>query len=305
MRKKQIADTEIMIVEPFTSYRKQEEGYFKKLNLILPAKIDQIGDFLQAQLDKGNAPQSVSVLAFAIKRELKKKYSNQFDFKGSRLEWRIDNFFKTYIVKKREVIRRAPPPVPDILQFLKTPAIRTRTMARFLFVSGCRVQEMCSIRLIEMRRLLDRETNEWYYEILVHGKGSMTSKGPRDRIILMPDSLIATVTEIFGGRIYLFETRSGRPYNRKEVYAMFRDVSIKYVGYNINPHSLKHAFCDLMTREHHDKITDIARHVGTSVEILTRTYTRGQIKPRYLPLQEQASHKSQKSLANYIQSSGG
>lgn len=110
---------------------------------------------------------------------------------------------------------------------------RQQSFFRFLWLSGCRVSEMCSIRLDQCH--VDGEV----VKIRIMGKGQ------KERIIRVPYELFAELIRVYHGSIYLFETAGGKQYDRSYVSKEITKVG-KKMKKRISAHTLRHSFATRM-----------------------------------------------------------
>ena len=106
--------------------------------------------------------------------------------------------------------------------------VRTACIIRFLFATGCRVSEMCAARVKDVKV-------NGMVSILVRGKGN------KERTVKISVALYEAIRGTFAGNTYLFETRTGNPYNRSNVWTALQRVSER-----LHPHILRHSFATLL-----------------------------------------------------------
>lgn len=96
-----------------------------------------------------------------------------------------------------------------------------------LFWTGCRVTELINIKLADVK--LNGIAN-----------ARVLGKGGKERTVYLPLSLYEEIKQVFKGKTYLFETRTGRSLTRMDVHKELRRQSLKR-GYDIHPHTLRHS----------------------------------------------------------------
>lgn len=110
---------------------------------------------------------------------------------------------------------------------------RQRSFLQFLWVTGCRVSEMCTIRLDQC--LVDGKI----VKIRIMGKGQ------KERIIRIPREFFTELTRLYTGTTYLFETAGGKRYDRSYVSKEITKVG-KRMKKKISAHTLRHSFATRM-----------------------------------------------------------
>lgn len=133
----------------------------------------------------------------------------------------------------------------------KCRSARQRAFIMFLYSTGCRIAELCGIKL-------DRcELQGSTVKIRVLGKGS------KERFVKIQAALFETIQETFQGKKYLFETSNGRAYDTDYVSAQIKKIG-KLIGRKISAHSLRHTWATRMIEAHPDKIDAISKYLGHS-----------------------------------------
>jgi len=133
---------------------------------------------------------------------------------------------------------------------------RQRLFMRFLWVSGCRVSEMLSIK----RQNVRIEGSTAFIRI--------TGKGAKERVLRIPSTLHNSIVSTFKGSIYLFETSSGKPYTRSYVSAQIKKLGKKFLRRSISAHSFRHSFATRKIAET-GKIKAVSRYLGHSSTSIT------------------------------------
>ncbi len=137
---------------------------------------------------------------------------------------------------------------------------RWKTIAKFFWTTGCRVGDLCSIKLRDCRQLDDS-----LIEIRILGKGNRT------RYIAIPIELFQEIRHTFGGIVFLFETEWHNQMTTSRVGKIVTKIGNKLLGRRIYPHLFRHTFITAQVKSGHD-IGAIAEFVGNSPEILARVY---------------------------------
>ncbi len=137
---------------------------------------------------------------------------------------------------------------------------RWAAIAMFLWVTGCRVGDLCQIKLRDCR-----DTNDGLIEIKVLGKGQ------KKRNIAIPKDLYQEIRQTFGGIIYLFESSSKERLTPSRVQKLMSKLGKKILGRHIFPHLFRHTFITAQVKAGND-IAAIAEFVGNTPEIIARHY---------------------------------
>ena len=162
---------------------------------------------------------------------------------------------------------------------------RMSLIIRFLYHTGLRVSEMCSIQLSDIKE------NGTYAHVRVLGKGE------KERWIKVEKSLYAEVRTVFGGQLYLFETQShyrtrkdgtmqgGKPYNRSYVTAQIAKLGKRILGKDsVSAHSLRHSFATHMIQAG-KSLKAVSNYLGhSSVATTADLYVHDELDLEDLPL---------------------
>ena len=112
-------------------------------------------------------------------------------------------------------------------------------MVEFLAESGCRVSEMLTCKLDNVKNAVGRE----YHNVRIMGKGS------KERILMVNSGLIDRIRTKFAGTKYLFE-HSGKRYDRNFVSATIRQAGRVYLNREIGAHTFRHSFATAKLKKH-------------------------------------------------------
>ena len=128
----------------------------------------------------------------------------------------------------------------------------------------------------------------------------------------MNAALTREVQNTFGGRVFLFETANGTPYDRRKLSAMLRDATGRILGYELGPHAFRHAFASHMIEDHPHMIDAIMRKGGwENAQTFIRTYLHHRLPgdgvpdlpvytPRPLELGRYSAAKQDRELARSL-----
>lgn len=150
---------------------------------------------------------------------------------------------------------------------------RQRAFAQFLYATGARVSEMCSVRLTDCIAF-----GPGYVRIRLKGKGSRR-RAFRERDVYLARDLFAEIQGAFNGQTYLFETQTGRPYCRTYVTNQLRRVTQAVLGRPVSAHKFRHSFATRMIRET-GRVDATSRYLGHSdIRITLSIYSHDQFRP--------------------------
>ena len=108
------------------------------------------------------------------------------------------------------------------------PTKKTALLIQFLFKSACRVSEALNIRLTDCQPV------GFNVRIQIFGKGN------KARHIEIPRQLYDAIRREYQGKMYLFESKSGKQLLRQNVEKQIKRAGRK-IGLNISPHVMRHA----------------------------------------------------------------
>src|SRR5690606_16130924 len=120
-----------------------------------------------------------------------------------------------------------------------TKSARLRLFIRTLYATGCRVSELCGIRLS------DCEERGEAVKIRVLGKGR------KERFVRIPSDLFKEARAVFGGQEWLFETSGGRPHRRCYVSDSIAALGRRVLDRKISAHVLRHSFATAHVKAGH------------------------------------------------------
>jgi integrase/recombinase XerD len=151
----------------------------------------------------------------------------------------------------------------NVSELMEKATTRTGLIIKFLFFTGCRVSELINIKLRDIK------TNG-EAEIKVVGKGN------KARSVYIRKNFLNALNSEFRGHIYLFETKTGKPFNRRYIYK-----EINRIG-NIRPHILRHSFA-MHLLDNNVPINVISKRLGhSSVKVTADYYLHGDIGQKVL-----------------------
>jgi len=140
---------------------------------------------------------------------------------------------------------------------------RQRRFIEFLGVTGCRVSELTGARLT------DCKIEASYVSVLVRGKGTASAEF-KERTVYISRGLYDRIRETFSGKMYLFETGTGRRYSRSYISNQLGKLSLAVLGRRLSAHKFRHF---AITRLIYEKkpMDAVSRYAGhSSIQITMR-----------------------------------
>lgn len=142
---------------------------------------------------------------------------------------------------------------------------RQRLFVEFLYLTGCRVSELCEIR---REHCSVRGTT-----IIIRVRG----KGAKERLVRIPLDLYRRINDVFAGRNLFFETSGGRRYQRQYVSAQVAAVTERVLGRRLSAHALRHGFATRHVARNRD-LAAVSRYLGhSSVSVTGDLYVHTQL----------------------------
>ena len=133
--------------------------------------------------------------------------------------------------------------------------VKISLIAQTLFWTGARVSELINIKLENI------ETNKKAV-IKIMGKGS------KERTVYLLLSLYSLARGVFRGKVYLFETASGKQYHPVNVHREIKRQGKKF-SFNIHPHTFRHSKAMYLKDEKKLSADQIAKALGHSSVVTT------------------------------------
>lgn len=137
----------------------------------------------------------------------------------------------------------------EYTQVISKASKRNALFIEFLFLTGCRVSEMVNAKIQNINRLND------IVEIRVSGKGA------KERIVKIHIELLERIKNIFNGKNNLFETASGKPYQREYVSSQIKKTVRRILAKTTSAHDLRHSFANIMLRKT-GKLKAVSEYLG-------------------------------------------
>lgn len=144
----------------------------------------------------------------------------------------------------------------EIQTLIHNTSQRTGIILETLFKTGLRISELCSLRLEEIQILAGPVTVQ------------IIGKGKKERRILLSKDLFQRIREVFHGKTYLFETRTGKPLSRKYLWSEIHKQGINHLQRAIHPHSFRHSFATAKLKAG-KSLKAISNYLGHSTTAIT------------------------------------
>lgn len=146
------------------------------------------------------------------------------------------------------------------------PSEKTALIIRFLYKTGCRVSEMTNVRLN------DCEPMNGYMRIRIVGKGN------KERKTTIPVELFREIRQVYGGKTWLLESRSGRPLHRVNVGAQVKRAAERIGLLDFYPHLLRHSRATDLLINKEISLKAVSKFLGhTSVAITAEMYIHDEV----------------------------
>ena len=241
-----------------------------RINKLFPEgfTLADLYDFLSQKQTKLK-PASLNSTVHAVKCAVKETLGMEYDFNPD-VRLAVDRCFKKFLKKipKSQAVSKAVR-YETLLEFVKKASPKTALMARFLYQSCMRVTPMCNVKLSDIESV---EGEDACWVRVTQKNGVLTS--PK-----VSSHLIRQIIAECKSKVYLFENRFGRRYERNCVWYLFSTQSRKHVKENINPHRLRHSHAT-----HSPNIRAAIIQGGwQNPNVMLNTYSRAEYKLEELP----------------------
>lgn len=194
-------------------------------------------------------------------------------------EYVLDRFFRSFRfnVKRREVGTVLT--LEELGQCIMYSGERTSLWFEFLYYFGGRVTEACNIRMTDIRKTARPDDT-----VIVVREGKTDAAAS----VLVPTEVVKRILAVFDSRVFLFESSTGRKYNRRTVYNLLVDASVRILGRRVTPHDMRRTFGHQMLTERPELEEQTVRHGRWSDRnTFRRCYTRpAPLRPDEIPQPE-------------------
>ena len=215
------------------SFRENVKKTARRINKLFPEgfSLADLYNFLSEQEKSNLKPSSYNTLVHAVKRGVKEALGIDYEFNPD-VRLTVDRCFKKFLKKlhQNQAVSKAVQ-YETLVKFIQKASPRVSLMTRFLYESCMRLSPMCNVKLSNLEPLQGEDG----YRIRVFQKNGVLTT-PK-----VPAHLIRQIIAECKSKVYLFENKYGRPYNRRYVYNLLVKESIEHVGERINPHRLRHS----------------------------------------------------------------
>ncbi len=200
-------------------------------------------EFLDCKTAEGSAASTVCGYFWACKAALlawHERNSEELPAREAALQgWQLEHnlaFIKLPRPMKGKRAKMVAELLPDeVGRVIRAATPRIGAVIEFLARTGVRVEEMCDIRVKDVAPFNPQDAF-----VTIHGKGR------KERAVWIPEPLLARIRRVFGGREFLFETRTGRPLDQDNVRKDVRRTFARVAGISLTPHSMRHYFATTM-----------------------------------------------------------
>ena len=160
--------------------------------------------------------------------------------------------------------------VDDVKKVIEQSREKISLIVLFLTNTGCRIQEMIDIELKNIE-----DFKEEYKKILITGKGN------KERYIYLKTDIYKAITGVYNTEsVYLFHSKSGNKLDRSNIYKQVEKAFNKIGKENVNPHKLRHLFCQYKINNEKQDIKAVSLYVGhSSVNITLDYYCNNRLLP--------------------------
>jgi integrase/recombinase XerD len=221
---------------------------------------DGVRAYFLALEGMGYAAATIAVKRASVKRRIRQVYhdaSTDDRMKIDRVLYDLDHDIRTPKINSNQVTRDkvlSGLELSDLIAHCRSD--RQRLYIRFLAATGCRVAELCGIRLDQC------EEQGEAVKIRIMGKGK------KERRLRVPMALYAEIRATFHGSIWLFETSGGKASMRGYVSSQVAIIG-KRIGKKISAHTLRHTFATFKVNQLPGKLDAISRYLGHSSTAIT------------------------------------
>jgi len=172
----------------------------------------------------------INNLIFALKKRIKEIFKYETDItKKYFLNEKLKEI-KTLKINSKAIDKDKLIKSDEINLLLSKATKRLKIIMQTLIFTGCRVNELTSIRLSNCKEL------ENYIEITILGKGS------KIRVIKLTKELFNTIRETFKGSNFLFETKNKTRIDNVNISHQIASLSKRVLKKNFTAHSFRHYF---------------------------------------------------------------
>lgn len=195
-----------------------------------------LDDYVQHIHSAGYKPATINHKINALKKSLF-LYAERHGKDSTALKYQITDFFKR--ADNRPVKIDAAVTLDDCLTLdelneLRALPVKTALIIDALFQTAARVSELIHIKLDDCT-----QGKQGVKVQITHGKGG------KSRTVYLSSTLYAEIVRTFKGKVYLFETSTGRQIDRQNIHKQIRNAGRAIGIENLHPHTLRHTWATL------------------------------------------------------------
>jgi len=207
-------------------------------------------------LNSGLSYTYINNLIFAIKKRVKDIFQYETDitkkyFLNEKLKQVKTLKVNSKVIDKDKLITKK-----EIDLLLSKASNKLHLIIDFLLFTGCRVNEMTSIKLTDCKEL------DNYFEITILGKGD------KIRIIKVSKELFNQVRSEFKSSYYLFETITHKRIDNNYISHQIEKLSRKVLHKTFSAHSFRHFFATDRIKKTNN-VKGVSKYLGHSTTAIT------------------------------------
>ncbi len=224
----------------------------------LPLSAESLKDWIEDLRFQGYAAATIRRRYYAIRKRLRIMYQTMpFPDEDARSValYELERKCREIKVPRRATFAVKPTKffsIEELRKLIRESDQKTAMIIEMLYTTGIRIAELVTIRKRNMR-----QESRSVYSIRVTGKGG------KERIVFINTGLRRRIQDAFHGRDWLIETRTGTPYDPRNVWRMLRQAGQDVLGRVLTPHCLRHSFVAHKIRQT-GKITGVSLYLGHS-----------------------------------------
>lgn len=216
-----------------------------------PGDADTLEAFKRHLMRTGARPTTVNRKLVGVKRTLL-EYARR-EYKAAGVE-ALRNLYRDVKLLKlgdgeRHVSREKLVTEAEAQRLIAGAPERVGLVMEFLFQTGARVSEALGVKLSDVK------------VVNAHAEVVVVGKGGKARTLLVKSELLERIRREFKGRVFLFETRLGKPFSRSYVRREFVRASERELGKRVSPHSARHSFAT-WTLARTKKVKGLSEYLG-------------------------------------------
>lgn len=251
---KLIHELKNILGESYTNVIKQYYKYNSNLNY------ESIIKFLK-ESKKTKSNSTIAIYKAALKKLIK------YQIKDINKKAIIDSAFSEIKITKTDkaITKEQIVSKDTINKMMKISNKKNRLIIQTLYSTGLRVSEFVNIKKKDCK--IKIEDNIKYISISIIGKGN------KERKIKLKIELYNQIINTFNGKIYLFETKNNRAFNRQYIYKIINNAGLKVLGTRqVHPHTLRHSFATRLLIQDKKSLKAVSKYLGHSSTSITNDF---------------------------------